>query len=84
MFLRIPNLLLSISILNCSNPTEPDSTRCYGDLQYIRNTFTGKAEVRETEVERETLTFRYREIDPGGSLILQDVAIMTGVVIIFD
>ena len=42
--------------------------------------FAGKAEVRETEVEGETLVFRYREIDPGGSLILQDVAIMTGVV----
>ena len=34
----------------------------------------------DPEAEGETLTFRYREIDPGGSLILQDVAIMTGVV----
>ena len=34
----------------------------------------------DPEEEGETLTFRYREIDPGGSLILQDVAIMTGVV----
>ena len=34
----------------------------------------------DPEEEGETLTFRYREIDPGGSVILQDVAIMTGVV----
>lgn len=34
----------------------------------------------DPEADGETLTFRYREIDPGGSLILQDVAIMTGVV----
>ena len=34
----------------------------------------------DPEAEGETLTFRYREIDPGGSLILQDVAIMTGVI----
>ena len=61
-------------------PVEPNPAFRYADLQYIRNMFTGKAEVRETEVEGETLTFRYREIDPGGSLILQDVAIMTGVV----
>ena len=34
----------------------------------------------DPEAEGETLTFRYREIDPGSSVILQDVAIMTGVV----
>ncbi len=33
----------------------------------------------DPEAEGETLTFPYREIDPGGSLILQDVAIVTGV-----
>lgn len=33
----------------------------------------------DPEAEGETLTFRYKEIDPGGSLILQDVAIVTGV-----
>ena len=42
--------------------------------------FAGKAEVRETEMEGETLVFRYREIDLGGSVLLQDVAIMSGVV----
>ena len=34
----------------------------------------------DPEAEGKTLTFRYREIDPGGSVILQDVAIMTGVI----
>ena len=34
----------------------------------------------DPEAEGETLTFRYREIDPGSSVILQDVAIMTGVI----
>ena len=33
----------------------------------------------DPEAEGETLTFRYKEIDPGGSLLLQDVAIVTGV-----
>ena len=33
----------------------------------------------DPEAEGETLSFRYRDIDPGGSLILQDVAIVTGV-----
>ena len=34
----------------------------------------------DPEEEGAILTFRYREIDPGGSVLLQDVAIMTGVV----
>ena len=34
----------------------------------------------DPEAEGETLTVRYREIDPGSSVILQNVAIMTGVV----
>ena len=33
----------------------------------------------DPEAEGETLSFRYRDIDPGGSLILQDVVIVTGV-----
>ena len=33
----------------------------------------------DPEAEGDTLTFRYKEIDPGGSLLLQDVAIVTGV-----
>ena len=34
----------------------------------------------DPEAEGETLTVRYREIDPGSSVILQNVAIMTGVI----
>ena len=34
----------------------------------------------DPEADGETLTVRYKEIDPGSSVILQNVAIMTGVI----
>ena len=34
----------------------------------------------DPEAEGETLTFRYREIDPGSSVLTDDIAIITGVI----
>ena len=34
----------------------------------------------DPEAEGETLTFRYREIDPGSSVLTDDIAIITGMI----
>ena len=36
--------------------------------------------IPDPEAEGETLTFRYREIDPGSSVLADDIAIITGVI----
>ena len=36
--------------------------------------------IPDPEAEGETLTFRYREIDPGSSVLINDIAIITGVI----
>ena len=36
--------------------------------------------IPDPEADDETLTFRYREIDPGSSVLTDDIAIITGVV----
>ena len=36
--------------------------------------------IPDPEAEGETLTFRYREIDPGSSVLTDDIAIITGVI----
>ena len=74
-----------VLLIRETNPLQPATSRGVGVV--IRHR-TKPADVNnefsfvipDPEAEGETLTFRYREIDPGSSVLADDIVIITGVI----